>query len=595
MKNELFTMEPNFEPVPKEQERKALKRRTNRPAAPALLYSSCSLQELMEFFEWGFVFPSGYLLELLSAQDISMRFPTIEERYFIPFHKERYVVRPGHYHLEWDHRQLVEFLEIGQEVIHGLLPIPVHLIKRIYCSAEEDRRVFDRLWSRTDNDPIEIVQAPLERQEPLTTCTIEVTQSKRDQVRSAILHLDQCLGAICFTKGLEPFIRIGLQDPCGNGLKKAGTFSRNFVGILQEWAPEKQKKQLSPSIEGEPEGIQKYLDFIERMIDQDWTTDAKNGSLLKALKEHRTGEELHEALLQLVRDQGGPVLGEKVQRTSKGLSYGTVNLREALQDPELRRPNILFLLLLRLYHRKGKIETDAHAFRSTLLDRGIVGNGGHIEFLGTLYGFYIGYHGLRKYESLNELAGIPLKSPELHPIFRQKLSTTDPFECFAFDTLYNRIARNTKGLPQVTVELRPTKEKGTSFALETGSPDVRKKLTFTPVPTLGKHGYEITISTGPNRIIQSLMDGLSAISSQKGKKVASHFLISDLLQVHGIKANIAKNVNFLFKEGQLRLDLDIDLPELRTRLQGHLDHSKEGTAFLTDIQRLSELIKSIHF
>jgi hypothetical protein len=574
-------------------EQKKERKRSNKILEPTSLYICFPIEQIMEFFDWGFLFPTGYFDNFLTENDINARFQKIERRFHLQFFKNLHEVK-DQYYLEIDVQGLNILNKNETGCIYCLTPMPVHYTRRIYCSSITDQDILKRLWALTDNDPIETIVANFEASS-IQYEEIEVDESTKLAIVEVIRHLDRCFGAICFTKDLDPFIKYNFKHNPSNTAFSGFTISRNFLSLINEWMPNKSKKLLTPILGHTKESERRYVEFVDRLVSKNWNDDKKNGYLMRALTEGSTVDEIISLALRDHEDQGEISLTDKINRTLKGLVFGTINIKEVLQDNELKRPNILFLILLKLYYRKGKIETDSQSFRNYLFEKDVVSNPMYIDFIGVLYGYYIGYHNLRKNESLSDLDGFNIKEDEIvYDLFRQKLSTIDKFEKIAFNLIYNRIVKDNNNMPQLPIEFKTQSKRPIEFIREVETTDKEKKtFKFLQNPVIGRHGYEVILTPGPNIQIQKFLNVLKSLEGKKNVKVACFFLIIEFLHQNSVGPDMFQDVSLSYKKREVKLDMEIDQQRVIEALEKQLEAASDKNVFLTSIKRLVDLLEQV--
>ncbi|KAJ1498217.1 hypothetical protein HMI54_012869, partial [Coelomomyces lativittatus] len=237
--------------------------------------------------------------------DFKSRFEILPTSFVIQFDKELF--EPGSYYLEFASNDIEPFLLIKEGVYFSQTPIPVYFVNKIICSDEKKLATFNKLWSFTDNDEIEINIQRFEGRNKPNPVVVDIDNESKERVLSFIKHMDKCLGAICFTKDLDPFIKYNFKGHPDLDDYSSMTTSRGFLHLLQKWMPPKSNK------------------MFESLTSTISETDDK----------------------------------------------------------------------------KGKLETDALAFRVRLFEKDLIKSPKQISLIGALYGYYTGYHNLRKYENNN--------------------------------------------------------------------------------------------------------------------------------------------------------------------------------------------------
>jgi hypothetical protein len=563
-----------------------------------LLYCAFSTQEIMEFFDWGFLFPVGYFYDLLGENDVVARFENIEKRYFTQFQKGLYD-NNDRYLLEFDQSEIDIFLKQERDIYYSELPIPVAFVKKVHCKDSEKQLIFQRLWTKTDNDSIEITVSEYvaEHTQPLSMST---NMEPNPVILENIKHIDRCLGAICFIRDLDPFIIAVYKGNPNVGDYSNTTISQKFLALLQGYMTETQKQEFI-SLTGSSDIHAKYCEFISKMIAKDWDSDQKNGILLKAISGQKTYENIINTALDLNFGSEDTQGVEKLKSTIRSLSVGLKNIRQLVADEEeLKKSFNLFLLLLSLHPRRSKIETDPTSFRSFLFDNQVVSNPKQIDLLGTIYGYYLGYHNLRKHETIRELAGFDITSePRIFEAFRIKLSPADSFEKMAFLLIYNKLASESNILPKVKVSLEELKSTSKKQNPNISVEKNRKVIKFIHIPSLGGHGYTVDIETLAQKqqilsraVVSRLGDTLKRAQSNQTFNTVSYILLANLFDKHRIPSQLISDVKFRFQNRDCHIELDVDIDLLIARVDSHI-RTSQNEEFVHSLSSITDMLEKL--
>lgn len=118
-------------------------KRANKTKKSKFLYAGFTAQEIMEYFDWGFMFPNAYLPELLGENDLRSRFERLKFEYIVLLVEKP--TNSDYYYLEFDSNEIDVFLSTSQDgVFCSESPVPIHFVKKIICADAKSKNEFTR-------------------------------------------------------------------------------------------------------------------------------------------------------------------------------------------------------------------------------------------------------------------------------------------------------------------------------------------------------------------------------------------------------------------------------------------------------------------